>query len=60
MAIPIGQLVIRCNLDWLAQFSGSVGFTVNFPKWVIWVTNIGSVVSRYLIHGISHDEYSGI
>ena len=45
LAIPIRWLVIRCNLDWLTQFSGSAGFTVNFPKWIIGVTNIVSAVS---------------
>ena len=41
MAIPIGQLALGCNLDWLIQTHGSVGNTVNFPKWVKRFTNTG-------------------
>ena len=40
LAIPIGWLVIRSNLDWLPPFSSSAGFTVNFPNWVIWAIDI--------------------
>ena len=51
LAIPIGWLAIGCNLDWVTQFHGSSGITVNSPKWLIWVTNISSwvtnIVSRY-------------
>ena len=41
MAIPIGQLALGCNLDWLIQTHGSVVITVNFPKWVKRFTNTG-------------------
>ena len=39
-AIPTGQLTSICNLDWLAQFSCSVGIIVTFPEWAMWFNHI--------------------
>ena len=62
LAIPIGWLAIGCNLDWVTQFHGSSGITVNSPKWLIWVTNISSwvtnIVSRYHDKQYAHCLYS--
>ena len=47
-AFSIGPSAAPSSLDWWTQFYCSVGFTVNFPKWIIWVTNSSQDVTSSL------------